>query len=186
MATSSGSCDVPKQQKRAERSCQKAPRSISSETHGHCLVPEREVSVTHEILLVSTQAGSRTAHQRSQLRDSSIRAEPDLPAVPGVQSPAAALSSPSTTQLGNTGCCGDLKHPFCPPNPRLQNPHASHATERAHDSHCLKTVFLHQKAVFYRIPKCPKRTGKAPSGRAGGTSCMDKAADVPYSCASPQ
>lgn len=80
VATSSSSCDVPKQQKRAERSCQKEARSICSETHGHCLVPEWEVSVTHEILLVSTRTGSQTAHQRSQLCDNSNRAEPDLPA----------------------------------------------------------------------------------------------------------
>lgn len=104
VATSSRSCDVPKQQKRAERSCQKEVHSICSETHGHCLVPEWQVSVLHEMLLVSTRMGSQTAHQCSQLSDNSTRAEPDLPAVSGIQSPGIALSSPSTTQPGNSGC----------------------------------------------------------------------------------
>lgn len=76
VATSSSSCYVPKQQKRAERSCQKEAHSICSETHEYYLVPEWEVSVMHEVLLVSTHMGSQTAHQCSQLCHNSIRAEP--------------------------------------------------------------------------------------------------------------
>lgn len=76
-------------------------KHVCSEIHGQGLVPEWEVSVMHEILLVSAPKGSCTAHQRRQLWDSPSHAEPGLADVSSDQSPGLALSSPSTLQLGN-------------------------------------------------------------------------------------
>lgn len=101
-------------------------KHIGSEIRGHGRVPEWEVSVTHEILLVSTPKGSRTAHQRRQLWDNSSRAEPGLSHVSSDQSPGLALSSPTTVQLGNGKylLLRASQTPFFhPTNPQLQNAH---------------------------------------------------------------